>query len=179
MEPWGEQERSKAERDWQLGWESNLMLPSLFTKKVLFGLWGMVSDSSEPWGYVVFWVNIWAARSARLKPYPDQSCSSEPGVGVFFQDVHNHNLPEDTVLPVQASYWRARVLLGSHEGVFTEAACPKNQMQRLKAWPPHILLHSVLGSLTSQFSTLLRTHSVPLLPCIDNTVPRDWPNMLS
>lgn len=93
MEPWGEQEKSKAERDWQLGEESNPMLPSLFTKRVLFGLWGMVSDSSRPWGCAMFWVNIWAVSWARLKPYPGQSCSSEPGGGVFFQDVHNHNLP--------------------------------------------------------------------------------------
>lgn len=35
---------SQTGRDWQLGWERNLTLPSLFTKRVLFGLCSIVSD---------------------------------------------------------------------------------------------------------------------------------------
>lgn len=41
---------SQTGRDWQLGWERNLTLPSLFTKRVLFGLCSIVSDSSRARG---------------------------------------------------------------------------------------------------------------------------------
>lgn len=50
MEPWGEQERVP---NWEglaagLGAQPDSLFP--FTKKVLFGLWGMVSDSSRARG---------------------------------------------------------------------------------------------------------------------------------
>ena len=41
---------SQTGRDWQLGWDRNLTLPSPFTKKVLFGLLSIVSDSSRARG---------------------------------------------------------------------------------------------------------------------------------
>lgn len=67
MEPWGEEERVPSWEGLAAGWERNLMLPSHFTKKVLFGLWGMVSDSLAPWGYAGFWGNIWAAISSKAE----------------------------------------------------------------------------------------------------------------
>lgn len=48
--PGESRKRSQNEKDWQLGLEGNLTLSSHFTKKVLFGLWGMVSDSCRVMG---------------------------------------------------------------------------------------------------------------------------------
>lgn len=54
-------------RDWQLGWERNLTLSSLSQRRFCLDCEAWWVTPLEPWGYAMFWGNIWAASSSQVE----------------------------------------------------------------------------------------------------------------